>query len=373
MTVTDKIFGFLFHKITDTTFWRTDRKRRLILFGHGGIPGFAPAFGYCMEVPWKGKEFHTVVIGKGISDVHPTALLGVDLDHVVLENEGRRGDGLVITEAGLYNHYKKELLIGRDKKKVKIAEGTVDINPFAFAFHHKLKEVECPSSLLRIGVSAFEGCKKLKYIYRIPSEAIIGRRALKDTSGVRIYFDKNPVQRTIYECYPKTAVTEHGRGFLMNGEFIFFAAENQINIDPTKFYRCKDLMDIKGGKSFLLGLRTNGEVLYETIGTPSDVSDFYHAPFRFLQESSFDRLKGWKDIREIKTLGDIAVGLSEDGLVYCTESENVNEPLKNISDIIGIEVIDQGIYGVKSDWTIIHIAGGETDFLAKSIRKNCHS
>lgn len=361
MKITDRILGFLFHEITETTFWRIDRKKRLILFGHGGIPGFAPAFGYCMEVPWKGKDFHTVVIGKGITDVHPTALLGVDLDDVVLEDEGRRGDGLVITEAGLYNQYTKELLIGRDKKKVEIAEGTVDINPFAFAYHQKIKVIECPSSLLRIGVSAFEGCRKLKYIYRIPSEAVIGRKALKGTSGVRIYFDRNPVQRKIYEMHPKSAISEHGRGFLMNGEFIFFAAEEQTNIDPTKFYRCKDLVDIKGGKSFLIGLRANGEVLYETIGTPCDVSNFYHAPFRFLQDSTFDRLKGWKDIREIKTLGDIAAGLDKNGLVYCTESENVNEPLKSISDIIGIEVLEQGIYGVKTDWSIVHIAGGKTD------------
>lgn len=360
MKITDRILGFLFHEITETTFWRIDRKQRLILFGHGGIPGFAPAFGYCMEVPWKGKEFHTVVIGKGITDVHPTALIGVDLDNVVIEDEGRRGDGLVITEAGLYNRYTKELLIGRDKEEVIIAEGTVDINPFAFAYHQKIKVIECPSSLLRIGVAAFEGCKNLQYIYRIPSGAIIGRKALKDTSGVRIYFDRNLVQRKIYEIRPKSALTEHGRGFLMNGEFIFFASDEQVNIDPTKFYRCKDLIDIKGGKSFLLGLRSNGEVLYETIGTPSDVSSFYHAPFRFLQDSSFDRLRGWKGIVETKVIGDVAVGLTEDGLVYCTESEYDNEPMKDISDVIGLEVFEEGIYGVQSDWSIVYIAGGKT-------------
>lgn len=360
MRILNKITGLLFKSITKTVFWKIDGKKRLILFGHGGIPGYAPGSEYFSQPPWKGLEFEQVVIGKGITDIHPTALLGIDLDDVILEKEGRRGDGLEITEAGLYNHFKKELLIGRDQKRVKIPEGTVDINPFAFAFHQKVKEIECPSSLERMGVSAFECCKNLKYIYRIPAEAVIGVRALKGTSGVKVYYDKNPA-RKIHEMHPKTALTNYGRGFLMNGEFIFFESKNEKNIDPTKFYRCRDLINLKGGEDFLIGLRANGEVIYEKVNPFSGVFDYYGGPFRFEQHSSFDRLRGWKNIKEIAVAGNTAAGLCEDGTVFCTEAEDENQPLEGITDGIALEVKDGRIYVVCQDWSMVRIAGEEKE------------
>ena len=157
----------LFYRLSKNVFWRIDRKNRLIFFGRGSSPGYDPYSDFSRERPWKNERFHTVVIGKGITDIHP----------------------------------------------------------FAFAFHQKVKEIECPSSLQRIGISAFEGCKKLIYIYRIPADAKIGRAAFKDTNGLLIYFDRNPLKAKLHEMYPKSAFTDHGRAFLMNGEFVFFAYE----------------------------------------------------------------------------------------------------------------------------------------------------
>ena len=345
----------IFNPAAKHVFWRIDRKKRLIFFGHGCIPGYAPGAEYFAEPPWKGLFFKQVVIGRGIRDVHPTALLGVDLDHVILKNEGKRKDGLVITESGLYNQFTKELLIGRDKEKVNIDEGTVDINPFAFAFHENVKEIECPSSLERIGVSAFEGCTKLKSMYRVPASAIIGARALKGTSGVSVYYDKNHVKIKIHQMHPKTAITNFGRAFLMNGKFVFFASDKEKNIDPTKFYRCKDLIDIKGGDDFLIGLRSNGDVIYEKVDDFSGAFDYYSEPFRFKQYSSFDRLKSWKDIQEIEVVGNVAVGLCENGMVYSTLSDDVDQPVEGLSDVIALELKNQRIYAVRSDWSLVQI------------------
>ena len=239
----------LLNRVSKHIFWRIDRKKRLILFGRGGIPEYAPASGYRKEPPWKGLEFNEVIIGKGITDIPPTALPGIDLDKITIAGAGRRKDGLEIDESGLYNHRRKELLLASDQKKVALLEGTVDIHPFAFAFHQKVETVECPASLQRIGVSAFEGCKKLRSIYRLPADAVIGSKALKGTSGVRVYFDRYHAKRKLCEIYPRTAITEHGRGFLMNGEFTFFASEDGPNIDPTKFYRYQDLIDFETFKA----------------------------------------------------------------------------------------------------------------------------
>ena len=360
MNIIDNVTGLLFKRVTKTIFWRIDSMKRLILFGRGGIPGHAPGAGYILYPPWKGEEFNQVIIGKGITDIHPMAFLGIDLEDVILEQEGRRGDGLEINEAGLYNHFKKELLIGRDQKHVVIPDGTVDISPFAFAFHQKIEEIVCPFSLQRICVSAFEGAKNLKYIYRIPSEAIIGARALRGTSGVKIYYDKNPAKKTFFEMYPKTAITKYGRAFLMNGEFTFFESQTDKNIDPTKFYRCKNLIDIKGGEDFLIGLRADGTVIYEKAVLASKAFDCYNVSIRlehYKQCSYFDKLREWKNIREIAVAGNIAIGLCEDGRVFCTASNDENQPLEGVTDAISIEVKDGKFYIVRSDWTLVRIVG----------------
>lgn len=340
----------LLNRASEHIFWRIDRKKRLIIFGCGDIPEYAPASGYRNEPPWKGLEFNEVVIGKGITDVPPTALAGIDLDAVILAGAERRRDGLEMEESGLYNHRRKKLLLASNQKRVAILEGTVDVHPFAFAFHQKVETVECPSSLQRIGVSAFEGCKKLRSIYRLPADAVIGSKALKGTSGVRVYFDRYHVKRKLCEFYPRTAITKHGRGFLMNGEFTFFASEDSPNIDPTKFYRYQDLIDIKGGDDFLLGLRANGEVVYEEFrGVPERRRVDFEECFQF------DRLMGWKNIVQIDAAGDVAAGLSKDGTVFCTKAENEDQPLENLTDIISIQVKDGGINAVRSDWTVVQI------------------
>jgi len=355
MTILDTITGFVFNRVTKTVFWRIDKKGRLILFGKGGIPGYVPGPEYFREPPWKWSRFKQVVIGKGITDIHPTALLGIDLDKVILEKESRRGDGLEITEAGLYNHLKKELLIGRDQERVEITEGTVKIHPFAFAFHQKIKEVKCPSSLRKICVSAFEGCKNLKHVYGIPAETEICIRAFKGTSGLKTYRDRYPVKRKIHEMYPKTVHTKYGRAFLMNGEFMFWASENEKNIDPTPFYRCDDLIDIKGGDDFLIGLRADGSVIYEKINPFYGVFDYYPEPFCDAKNTGFERLRGWKNIATIEVAGNEVVGLSKDGYVFYTKAEDENQPIENLSDVIGIETKGANIYVTKSDYTSVQI------------------
>lgn len=313
----------MIRRLTKTVFWRIDRKNRLHLFGFGRVPGYLPNLEPSGKLPWTDYEIAGVVIGRWITDIHPTALFGIDMDAVILA-KNRFRKGLELTDSGLYNTRTKELVRARDTLRVPIREGTTDIRAYAFAFQQNVKEIECPASLKRIGASAFEGCEKLRAIYRVPERAMLGRNALKNTSGVRVYHERYLLNAKLHHFHPKTAITEHGIGFLMNGEFVFYAKPDTVNIDPTKFYRCRDLIDMKGGKDFIIGLRSNGKVVYEEVGDWSDM---------------FGVLQGWKDIREIKVSDEMAVGLRSDGKVYCTHSDYVDEPLSDLNHIISTHLL----------------------------------
>ena len=163
----------------------------------------------------------------------------------------------------------------------------------------------------------------------------------------------------LHEMHPKSAFTDHGRAFLMNGEFVFFANELKRNIDPTRFYRCKDLIDIKGGRDFIIGLRSNGEVIFESLNTFSAIFDCYHESVGYEEHSSYERLKGWKNITQILVAGKMAAGLSNDGKVFCLNSKEENQPLPDLSGIISLEIKDGKIYGLKEDWTMVPIDGKE--------------
>ena len=329
----------MIRRLTQTVFWRIDRKNRLHLFGFGRVPGYPPNLEYLRKLPWEEYEIAGVVIGRWITEIHPTVLFDISLDAVALaKNQFRKR--LELTDSGLYNNQTKELVRARDQMRVCIREGTESIHAYAFAYQKNVKEIECPASLKRIGNSAFEGCEQLRAVYRIPDGTILGRNAMQNTSGVRLYRESYLLKAKLSHFHPKYAITEHGRGFLMNGEFVFYAAPNVINIDPTKFYRCRDLIDIKGGKDFIIGLRANGKVVYEEAGDWSDL---------------FGQLQGWQHIRQIDASGDMAVGLSEEGKVYSTHAEYVDEPLSELNDIISVEIKNGKIYAVKDDWTVMQI------------------
>ena len=344
----DKISDRLFKNVTKTVFWRIDSRGRLIFAGHGAIPAYGPGDELYRSVPWRRKSFHQVVVGKGITYIHPTALLGVNLDDVILEKEEARGDGLEINEAGLYDCIKKELLIGRDQKRVTIPEGTIKIHKFAFAFHQMVEEIICASSLKEIGDSAFEGARKLKTIGNLTENVTFGKRVFYGTHGVTISDNRNLSRIELWRMYAYEALTNHGRGFMMNGTFTFFATENDINIDPTKFYACKDLISIAGGKNFMVGLRENGTLIYE-LATP------------FLREryGNLKKLKDWKNIRKIVAAGTAVAGLCEDGTVFCTESESEDQRVKNIRDAANLKVREGRIYVEVLDYAEVKIAGEE--------------
>ena len=50
-------------------------------------------------------------------------------------------------------------------KTVRIPEGIVEIDDFAFQYNCQIEEVYCPSTLKTIGYGAFEGCTALKKIH----------------------------------------------------------------------------------------------------------------------------------------------------------------------------------------------------------------
>ena len=350
-------------RVADGVYYRIDRNYCLHVFGKGDIPDYV--LHRNRIPPWAKKLYSSVYIERGITGIgsfsffgnpfiqniritdtveliHPTAFLGVELDAVTFS--GRKWkERIQLHESGLYDMKERKLWIGRDIKHVKIMEGVIGIDSFAFAFHKKVETVECPKSLNRIGISAFRGCESLREISRLPNGTKLGLRALDGTSNVKIfreaYKPKNERQER-REGRKIPAITEHGSGYLKDGMFWFVADKDKEkdNIDPTKLYRCTDLIDIKGGKDFILGLRSTGEVVYARLHEPTGMYSEYRSPFKYEEHSSFERLTKWEKVCKIEAHGTIAAGLREDGLVYCTEATDENEPVKGLKEIEAIQV-----------------------------------
>ncbi len=118
---------------------------------------------YLMSYKGEGEtvngETNVVVIpdNRGITTIYSYAFSGYEY----VEKDLDAGD--VIDKEDPY--YIKQMYIGDDRiKKIVIPEGVTTIESYAFANLTALEEVVMPSTLTRIGVGAFYGCKNLKKI-----------------------------------------------------------------------------------------------------------------------------------------------------------------------------------------------------------------
>ncbi len=349
-----------------------DFLHRLNIWGQGSIPNFAPASS--RKVPWEEEYFTEVIIGSGIDyigayafaknseikkiristtlkEIHPKAFGKFDLFKVIIGGPLNPDGVLKMTAAGIYQTETKELQVGRNQKHIKLPEGTRYIGIGAFADCDNLETVECPDSLETICVGAFENCRNLKAIYRIPEKTQFGKRALKRTNGVRCYwgnhYPQNRVEDTDYIC----AMTDYGHAKLKDGQIVFYASKNPENIDPTALYGHKDLIDIKEGERFIIGLRSNGKVVLADLDTPEDPVEIYQ------RYGGYERLEGWADIRQIEADGNIAVGRSGDGTVFSTIAEDENKPLPGMTEMIGVKIKNGKIKGMREDGTCILYGG----------------
>jgi len=349
-----------------------DFLHRLNIWGKGSIPNFAPASS--KKVPWEEEDFTEVIIGSGIDyigayafaknssirkirvsttvkEIHPKAFGKFDLYKVIIGGPLNPDGVLKMTAAGIYHTETKELQVGRNQNHIKLPEGTRYIGIGAFADCEKLETLECPDSLDTICVGAFENCKNLKAIYSIPKNTAFGKRALKGTSSVICYFSnqypRNGAEDANYIC----AMTDYGNAKLKDGQLVFYASDNETNIDPTELYSCNDLIDIKAGERFIIGLRKNGKVVLADMDTPEDPVEIYH------RYGGYERLEGWISIRQIESDGNIAVGRSTDGTVFSTMADDENQPLPGMTGMIGIKVENGKIKGMREDGKCILYGG----------------
>lgn len=410
----------IINKIGKNVFYTIDPFHRLIIFGKGFIPNYLPKEPQTIRVedtgfesscftyryaPWSKDYVTEIIICRGIkrigasafsgmtavhrvsiagtvesvgkgsfkecsliskmvfendkAEIHPTALLGIDL--CALKFKHKADEGLLVEESGLYHASRKELLIGANRHEIVIRDGTEVVNPYAFASHEKVRTVRCPDSLEIIGVSAFENCTSLKEIRGLSAECVLGRNSLHGTNAVRVYYDDSYLG-SISEERPKVAISEHGSGHLRNGEFVFFAASDKTNIDPSVFYRYQDLIDIQGGENFLIGLRANGEVIYSDDRRCSEFFDIFDDSCSFETYDWLGRCHNWKEVCQIAAGKYIAAALREDGKVYCTGNRSGNVTIEFLNDIIYIEMNDMDVLSaVKANGEITRIDFGEED------------
>ena len=395
-------------KISKNVYYHIDFWHRLIIFGSGNIPRYIPKEPEKIHInddsyvqncytynfaPWSKEYVTEIIICKGIkkigayafsgmtavhkvkiagtvefigkgcfkecsliseiefandkAEIHPTAFLGVDLG--TLKFKKKKADGLVLLESGLYHIERGELLIGADRKEVRVERWAEVINPYAFACHNNVEKVVCPDSLEIIGVSAFEDCKNLREISAVPDNCVIGKNSLRGTEKVRV-FRTDRYEGNIKEERPIVAISEQGTGYLQNGEFIFYTENVDTSIDPTVFYQHQDLIDIKGGENFMIGLRATGDVVY------ADDIRYENIFEDFLEPAIFGKCHKWKNVCQIAAGKTVAAALREDGTVYCTAAQNPNLTLELLEDIVYIELDKNDVlYAANKEGKVIKI------------------
>ncbi len=401
-------------RISKNVYYFIDCFNRLIVFGKGNIPSYLPKEPQEIEMyddsylqrcythhyaPWSKDYITEVIICKGIKiigayafsgmssihkvriagtvefvgkgcfkecsliseiilendtiEIHPTALLGVGVE--VLKFKKRDPGKLLFVESGLYNVEREELLIGADRDIVVIENRTEVINPYAFANHNKVKKIVCPDSLQTICKSAFEDCKALRKIENIPKDCVIGKHALRGTDQVVVSYQDEYIGK-IKEERPKVAITEHGSLHLQNGKVKFYESEKDSNIDPTIFYGVDDLIDIKGGSDFIIGLRANGDVVYADDIRYENIFDEFTDSFSIDDYTGLGKCHKWKKVCQITAGSEVAAGLREDGTVYCTAAKNVNVTMEFLNDIVYIELTQNDqLYAVKENGEIVRM------------------
>lgn len=411
------------HQVMGHVYYRIDNRRRLFIFGYGGIPEYAPKFiedeedeifGFYNRPPWEDEFYTEVIICPGITrigryafhnaesiqsvkmadtvtqigvgcfrgctdleyvklsrnltyipknvfrdcsnisrfiisgkmqDMHPTAFIGVDLSSFEFVRDKR----WEIRSAGLYDTESKELMIGKNRKHIKIEESTVGIAPYAFAYHDKVENVECTESMEYIGHSAFEGCHNLKNVYQLSGKTVIGIKAFRMTSGLRVHYISSVPKRRIEQTIPKVAVCDQGAGYLKNGEFTFYAFEHNLDLDPTNFYCYQDLADLKAGKDFIVGLRANGTVIF---AQAKEKTENYRGPICMEEYSLFERMRGWNQVIQIVVTETQVAALREDGMIYWSELENENIPMNLWEGIVYIDIKDT-LIGAKENGEVV--------------------
>ena len=191
----------------------------------------------------------------------------------------------------------------------------------------------------------------MKAIYRIPENTRFGKRALKGTSGVRCYYGNGYPQNSLEAADYICAMTDYGCAQLKDGQVAFYASEGAINIDPTDLYSCHDLIDIKGGERFIIGLRKNGKVVLADLDTPEDPVEIGR------KYGAYERLEGWENIRQIEADGNIAAGRDADGNIFSTSAEDENSPLPGMTGMIGVKIKNGKIKGMREDGKCVLYGG----------------
>ncbi len=163
------------------------------------------AFLYC-------DQLHEVVLNDGLESIGDSACQGSSLDGLTIPATVRRigssvtrGTNVVHSgprctfaiderskdqfydgEGGLYRREADGIhlvqLIDAEKEVYGVCDGTVAIEPEAFAFHGAISHVRIPSTVRSIGESAFRVCKNLRHVSIPDSVEVIGDEAFFDTN-----------------------------------------------------------------------------------------------------------------------------------------------------------------------------------------------
>ena len=70
---------------------------------------------------------------------------------------------------------------------------------------------------------------------------------------------------------------------------------------------------------------------------------------------TFERLSGWKKIRQIAASGKIAAGRCEDGTVFTNNGFHESEPLPDIDGIIYVDIVNGVVRGLRENGECVQV------------------
>ncbi len=208
--------------------------------------------------------------------------------------------------------FKNLISAGAASGKVKLAEDTVNILPYAFEGNHKIAKVSCNPKLSVIGDNAFYDCRNLEY-FKIPSKVklfndnpfkyCVSLKELKTDPSNKNYSSKNGV---LYTKSGKTLVAYPGceGEFIIPsevkyiGDYAFMGADkleslvlsvNVKTVGKGAFYDCRKLSSVYYESRKVI-LPSNAEIREDMVfGNTSDFIIFnlkYHSK----EEGEFEEM-----------------------------------------------------------------------------------
>lgn len=222
------------------------------------------------------------------------------------------------------------LTAAQTAEEIVVKDGTTIIADHSFYKHPILRRVTCPPSLYLVDKNAFFGCEQLERIVLKGRRPQFEKGALSHCGRLNLTSGEKNVPTIRGK---KLAATRNSYASLIDGEFKFHTCgERSEWVETSQQFSYDDLVDIKGGFNFIIGLRACGEVT-----------------------GNFPGIEKWRSVAAIAAAEGRVAGLTTDGAILheqknCFEQNRITVPSGKFRSV---DVYFDGLWAVSEDGDVI--------------------